>query len=165
VSLWLGKPQACCETGVRVCSRPYSRGVAERIGTGAQTGDTTPGVVGTRLISVNGENLASGLAAQLREVVMKEIERHGVTPAELALALGLSEADVESSLAERHWSLDTALRLSEPLGISLSLTAQVPQTIELSSPRPPLIPINDFLDAFLRSEPGSIRLTPNSDGD
>jgi hypothetical protein len=57
----------------------------------------------------------------LREQICARIAKDNVTPDQLAERLGLLPVGAEVLLARDEWSLDTALRIAEAVGLEVKL--------------------------------------------
>jgi len=61
---------------------------------------------------------------QLRSQVLREIERRGLTPAELAEALGTLPENAELLLEREAWSLELGLRMAKSLNLKVEVQAR-----------------------------------------
>jgi len=61
---------------------------------------------------------------QLRSQVLREIERRGLTPSELAEALGTLPENAELLLERRAWSLELGLRMARSLNLKVEVHAR-----------------------------------------
>lgn len=61
---------------------------------------------------------------ELRDMLVAEIDRRGLSPAEIAEAAGLFRTGVEALLERQRWPLDVAIPIANALGMRIRPDAQ-----------------------------------------